>query len=121
MAAKNVADIGAPAARGYRHRFTPDRFVLSVKKDGTCKTISQHVARVVVENADMARETGFPVGTVLVANAYLPVGKADNSQLARAKRNWQAKRDAAGDKPKAMNVDEIDDVSVVQPDDDDAE
>lgn len=77
-------------AKGLRLTFKPVKFQASVKKDGTFKTIALQNIRISIDTAELAAQTGFPVGSVIAGNAYLPVKRANKEQMSRAVRNWRA-------------------------------
>lgn len=100
--------------RGLRLNIKPVRFMASVKKDGSFKTISLAYQVVRIENETMAAQYGFPMGATIAINAYLPVKKANKEQLARAVNNWrkaQAEKASKGDSADALNVDDFSDDS----------
>ncbi len=76
--------------KGLRLTFKPVKFQASVKKDGTFKTIALQNIRISIDTAELAAQTGFPVGSVIAGNAYLPVKRANKEQMSRAVRNWRA-------------------------------
>lgn len=97
-------------ARGVRLTVKPTRFMASVKADGTFKTVSLHNLRMTIDTAEMSASTGFPVGSVIAVNAYLPVKRAKTEQLQRAVRNWKlAKAQKAEGGSGSVSVDDVDD------------
>lgn len=108
-------------ARGIRIVFKPVKFQASVKKDGTFKTIALQNIRLSIDTAEMAAQTGFPIGSVIAGNAYLPVKRANKEQMARAVSNWRAAQKAKAEGGSASAS--IDDYTADDSDniDDDAE
>lgn len=94
--------------KGMRMTIKPTRFHASVKADGTMKTISLHNIRISVDTAELAASTGFPLGSVIAVNAYLPVKRATKEQLSRSVKNWQAAKANKGDTSgNVINVSEV--------------
>jgi len=77
-------------ARGLRLTVKPVKFIASVKADGSMKTIGLNNIRITIDTAEAAAQSGFPIGSVIAVNAYLPAKRADKEQLARSVRNWRA-------------------------------
>lgn len=116
-ASVNVADVlnstgRDPAAetRGIRLTIKPTRFVASVKKDGTFKTISLVYQTIRIENETMAQQYGFPIGATIAINGYLPVKKANKAQLTRAVNEWrkaQAAKASGNDGAGTMSIEDF--------------
>lgn len=99
--------------KGLRLTIKPTRFMASVKKDGTFKTISLNYQTIDITTPEQVAAYGFPLGARIAINAYLSVKKASKAQLTQGVLNYraaqEAKKNAASNaQAGVMNIDDVD-------------